>query len=101
MVLQVFNNIYTNCSSYGNRTIEFSKPIVNKIAEMAKQCFKSIGQFALGFCIGTAATTCYTIFQSPPMGYSLDLYKLAVSSVAGGIFVGIGMAVKSWRGEAV
>jgi hypothetical protein len=96
MVLRVFNNAYTECSSCCDRVIEFSKPIANKIAEIAKNCFNSIGQFALGFCIGTAATVCYIIFQTPPMGYSLNFTALAVCAVAGGIFVGLGMAVSSW-----
>jgi hypothetical protein len=101
MTLQIFNNIYTTLSCYSNKATEFSKPIANKIAEIAKKCFNSIGHFALGFCLGALAATCYIIFKTPPVGYVLDLEALPFHAVTGGICMGAFMAHRSWKREAV
>lgn len=102
MLSNVFNNMFNTCSSYGKDVYNYCKPLVSKTAEIAQKCFKSMGQLALGFCLGTAATACYMIFgTAAPAGYSLDLGAVAVCAVAMGIFVGVSMAVSFWKGETV
>lgn len=102
MFLKVLNNVCNTCSNYGKDVYTYCKPLVSKTAEIAQKCFKSLGQLALGFCMGTAVTACYMIFgTSAPAGYTLDLGAVAVCAVAMGIFLGVNMAISSWKGETV
>lgn len=99
MISQVFNNTCNTYYNFGCKTADFAKSIANKIGEIANKIFSAIAQFAVGFCLGAAATSCYILFQPPHLAHSADLKALSLYALLGGMFIGIGKAVSSWRGE--
>ena len=89
---RTYNNNYYD---FGNHVIEVTKSVVNRTIEIAKRLFNSIGQFICGFCMGAMFTTGFFIFT--PACYALDFATLAILIASGGLFLGIGMAVDSWK----
>lgn len=97
-MVAITNKIYDTCHDFSYAVLSAVKPVVNKTIEVSKRVFDLIGQFVLGFCIGTMAGMCYMLFSgSRQMGYSFNPAEAAICAVALGILIGIGMAVESWR----
>lgn len=107
MISQVFNNFYVTCSAYSQAAVEHSKPILTKTAEIAKNCFAHLNQFARGFCVGTVATAFSMVFLGNSSGYvfrndvKFILLSFAICSVAGGVFIGIVSMIQPGRRNSV
>ncbi|MCE2982540.1 MAG: hypothetical protein LW832_03125 [Parachlamydia sp.] len=96
MDLQIVNNVYQTCANYCSSINEYSKPLTNKIIEIAKQCFSILCNLAFGFCAGAMAA-CFYFFINTSIETALDFKALKIMSIAGGLLGGVCWAVDAWQ----